>query len=419
MLNTMKTLLLSTFTAFIVLFCYTASAVKVEGLYQARLLVLSQDPKIRESMAKEGLKRVVVKASGSRTALSNPVIQAALNDANRYVQEFSYAQADESGELPLNLSFNKAAIEKLLRNADLAYWPENRPAVLLWMVADDPEAADKILFSAQDDIDTAAAVTAAMELRGLAIENPLLDLDDRLAFPADLAWRLDRGFLAQASERYDNDIVVLVRVSQTGTGEWRGALLVDNKGQHQIFDARGSEREAMLVDGFEQLADYLGSEFAVISKADDAPPVQLQLEGVSDFESYTQVLRYLNGLAIVRHAEPKSFSTGYMSLRVYFDGEVQQLKDAIALGEVLQVLGGDNDDPAAPSLYYLYQRPSLPELDDAELSSLDSEALSSANATPADAGSEAERSAEKELETEAVKAKPNLEAATSAADQDG
>lgn len=369
-------------------------------------------------MAKEGLKRVVVKASGSRAALSNPVVQTALNDANRYVQEFSYSQPGESGELPLNLSFNKAAIEKLLRNADLAYWPENRPAILLWLVEDDPEAADKILFSAQDDIETAAAVNAAMELRGLAIDNPLLDLDDRLAFPADLAWRLDRGFLAQASQRYDNDIVVLVRVSQTGTGEWRGAWLVDNKGQNQIFDARGLGREAMLMDGFEQLADYLGSKFAVISKADNAPPVQLQLEGVADFESYTRVLRYLNGLAIVRHAEPKSFSTGFMNLWVYFDGEVQQLKDTIALGEVLQVLGGGSGDPTDSNLYYLYERPSLPKLDGAELNDLAPDDINSTGVIQADTDSEAENSDEIEAGTEATRTQARPQPLDSAAGQD-
>ena len=364
MLNTMKTLLISAFMFFIALsFCHTAAAVKIEGLYQAKLLVLSQDPKVRRKMAIEGLKRVIVKASGSRASLANPAVQEALAEANRYVQEFSYGQISEAGELPLNLRFNRAAVEKLLRNADLAYWPENRPAILLWLVAEGLVSGDKELIAPQDNIDIAAALAAAVELRGLAIDSPLLDLDDSLGFPANLAWRLDRSGLSRASSRYDNDIVVLVRLSQTGTGEWRGAWLLDNKGEYQIFDARADDREAMLVAGFEQLADYLGAQFSVVSKDDDAPPVLMQLDGVASFEAYNHVLKYLNGLAIVRHAEPNSLSAEVMGLRIYFDGEVQQLKDAIALGAVLQPMLGDI--AADNGLSYKYQPAEIIEFDPA------------------------------------------------------
>lgn len=333
-----------------------ASAAKVVGLYEAQLSVANLEVKARQALVPQGLRRVVIKVSGNSAAANKPAILDALKQAGRYIKEFSYGEALPDGRLPLKLSFNKSAVDGLLRNAGLPYWPQNRPSLLVWMVEDsfDQGQSDRQLVSPEENPDLAQALAMATEIRGLAVETPLLDLDDRLALPANAAWRLDEGLLLQASRRYNDKLVALVRMSKTGTGEWRSAWLLINKGERQIFDARGPERELMLAAGFEQVANYLGNQYAVVSKHDDAPPVLLQLSGVTNFKAYSHVLRYLSRLAIVRHAEPGYYSSQGMSLRIFFDGELAQLKEAIALESVLIAEPGLDDLALNPQLHYRY-----------------------------------------------------------------
>jgi len=333
-----------------------ALAAKVVGLYEAQLSVANQQVKERQVLVPQGLRRVVIKVSGSSAAANKPAILDALSQAGRYIKEFSYGEALPDGRLPLKLSFNKSAVDGLLRNAGLPYWPENRPSLLVWMVEDsfDQGQGDRQLVSPEENPDLAQALATVIEHRGLAVETPLLDLDDRLALPANAAWRLDEGLLRQASRRYNDKLVALVRMSKTGTGEWRSAWLLINKGERQIFDARGMERESMLAAGFEQVADYLGNQYAVVSKQDDAPPVILQLSGVKNFKAYSQVLRYLNRLAIIRHAEPGHYSPQGMSLRIFFDGELAQLQEAIGLESVLVAEPDSDDLTLKPQLHYRY-----------------------------------------------------------------
>ncbi len=112
-----------------------AVAVKVEHLYRASFDVEDQTPERREKLAAAGLAKVIVKVSGSRDLPEPERLNIALAQANRYLQQFGYENAEQGYQL--NLDYAKSAVDSLLRKLSMPIWPEKRPQVLLWLAQDD------------------------------------------------------------------------------------------------------------------------------------------------------------------------------------------------------------------------------------------------------------------------------------------
>lgn len=309
-----------------------AVAVKVENLYRASFDVEDQTVERREKLAAAGLARVIIKVSGSHNLPEPERLNVALAQANRYLQQFSYENAEQGYQL--NLDYAKGAIDSLLRKMSLPIWPEKRPQVLLWLAQDDFQQRQMLNVSEQPSLfDVVESIEAD---RGLPVSLPVMDLDDRLAFPIGAAWSLNEQSLQLASSRYQSDVSLLGRMSITGSGQWLASWLFLDRGKTQLFDGRGANQEEVVADGLNQIADYLAGQHAIVVSRLDTKPHFMQLDNIDDFKSYRKVLDYLNGLAMVRHAEPELVLGKQLRLQLYIDGQLAQLVDAIALDKVLQ-----------------------------------------------------------------------------------
>lgn len=309
-----------------------AEAVKVENLYRASFEVEDQTPERREKLAAAGLAKVIVKVSGSQNLPDPERLNVALAQANRYLQQFSYENAEQGYQL--NLDYAKGAVDTLLRKLALPIWPDKRPQVLLWLVQDDFQQRQMLNLNEQETLLDAAKTVEAD--RGLPLSLPLMDLDDRVALPTAAAWSLNEQSLQLASSRYQSDVSLLGRMSITGSGQWLASWLLMDRGKLQLFDGRGANPEEIVANGLNQVADYLASQHAIVASPLASKPYYMQLDNIGDFQSYRKVLDYLNGLAMVRHAEPELVLAEQLRLRLFIDGQLQQLVDAIALDKVLQ-----------------------------------------------------------------------------------
>ncbi|GAA6151929.1 DUF2066 domain-containing protein [Pseudoteredinibacter isoporae] len=325
-----------------------AEAVKVENLYRASFDVQDQTPERRETLAAAGLANVIVKVSGSQNLPEPERLNAALGQANRYLQQFSYENAEDGYQL--NLDYAKGAVDTLLRKLSLPIWPDKRPQVLLWLVQDDFQQRQMLNLNEQESLlDAARRVETD---RGLPLSLPLMDLDDRLALPVAAAWSLNEQSLQRASSRYQSDVALLGRMSITGSGQWLASWLLMDRGKLQLFDGRGANPEDIVVSGLNQVADYLASQHAIVASPLDSKPYYMQLDNIGHFASYRKVLDYLNGLAMVRHAEPERVLGEQLRLRLFIDGQLQQLVDAIALDNVLQPNSAAGDAKQQGVMYY-------------------------------------------------------------------
>ncbi|MBB6522166.1 DUF2066 domain-containing protein [Pseudoteredinibacter isoporae] len=330
-----------------------AEAVKVENLYRASFNVEDQTPERREKLAAEGLLKVLVKVSGSHNLPDSSQLGVVSRQANRYLQQFSYENADEGYQL--NLDYAKGAVDTLLRKLELPIWPDKRPEVLLWLVQDDFQQRQMLNLNEQETLFNAAKIVETD--RGLPLALPLMDLDDRVALPTAAAWSLNEQSLEQASSRYQSDVSLLGRMSITGSGQWLASWLLMDRGKLQLFDGRGANPEEIVANGLNQVADYLASQHAIVASPLASKPYYMQLDNIADFQSYRKVLDYLNGLAMVRYAEPELVLGEQLRLRLFIDGQLQQLVDAIALDKILQANSAVGEARQQGVMYYQLPQP--------------------------------------------------------------
>ena len=141
-----------------------SQALPVSGLYNHEVAVGNESDSERDRAFSEALSAVIVKVTGARHWLEEPVIATALRNAQNYVEGFDYRteivvadleevsddQAQPQTEPQtqpqtqvtvstveqnfINVIFASDLVDDLLASANVPVWDSNRPSVLVWMV---------------------------------------------------------------------------------------------------------------------------------------------------------------------------------------------------------------------------------------------------------------------------------------------
>lgn len=309
-----------------------AQAEQPVDLYRVEVLVASQSSGERERAAREAFRELVVRVSGDRSALEQPSVEEAASRAQDFVYEFNYASSQETlmrdgQELPasrLVLKFSPVAIERLLRRAELAFWPAVRPSVLVWLVARDREEG----LHRVTDPELRAELRSRAKARGLPLILPLDDLEDRLALSARLVWAWDEESVRKASERYAPDAILIGRYSPTSAGGLRSDWQLYHNLGDPSFDLQAQEPEQLMAAAIDQVADYFAKRYAIVPREEGPGEIVMQVSGVRSFGDYKAVERYLENLAMVRRLEFVSLDRERLMLRLVTDGELASLLSA-------------------------------------------------------------------------------------------
>lgn len=323
------------FVLFLVLWAAGASAERVVDLYSADTLVRSQSEAQRAAGAKRALEEALVRISGVPDAAERPVVRQALINAENYVYEYSYQSTSETLEDPtgepvpasrLILKFSPRQIEGLLREAELPFWPANRPAVVVWMVAN--TAAGMMVLSDEAMYQELRDVAGE---RGLPLITPLFDLEDYLALPPDVLWQQDEATIRQASERYRADAVLVLRFSELSSGHWRADWRLLHSEGNISGDGQDESQHPLRVSALNAVADRFASLYAISPSASGAGQVSVRIDNVDDFGTYKAIERYLKSLALVRRVELDNLSDNRLGLTLYTEGDILQLENTLAL----------------------------------------------------------------------------------------
>lgn len=316
-----------------------AGADQTVELYSAEELVKSQSQAQRAAAAKHALERVLVRVSGSLQSLEAPAVKTALTNAQEYVYEYSYSSTDETLEsitgeqVPaskLNLKFSPALIEQLLREAQLSYWPANRPNVLLWAVANDGGSLRVVT-----DANAWQVVREQAQLRGLPITLPVFDLEDHLALGAENLWRMDETSIRDASERYRADAIVALRYSELSDGSFRGNWQLLHAEGDQGFDGDAASIDELMQRAVDSVADRFASIYAIRPSESGAASIVMEISNANSFADFKKIEGYLNSLAVVRRVEMYEVSEQGLTLQLFTEGDVAQLENTLALTQTL------------------------------------------------------------------------------------
>ncbi len=315
-------------------------------LYQQSELVTGQSDVERKQAAQNALKKVLVRVSGRNLVLQEAGVQTALKRAERFVEAYRYESSDETLQqeglsIPasrLIFNFSRTGVESLLRDHQAPLWPANRPSMLVWLVKDDLNQGRELV-SLQDGGPLANAAADLSQLRGIPLVMPILDLEDRLKINPNQVWNLDQAAIIEASARYNADVLLVGRYSQTSSGQWLSAWTLLHKQHQQVFDSESSEESILVAQGLDAATDFLASIYSISSFGGVADSVILQIEQINGFDDYVSAINYLDSLEVVRHVNLAAVNAQSIHLSVKLEGDITVLTDALALDRRLGAVG--------------------------------------------------------------------------------
>lgn len=387
-------LIRSLLSCFFFIFASPVFAGQPVDIYRAQALVKSQAEGERKAAARATFGELVVRVSGQRNALDNPVIRAAMPKAQNYLFGFSYKSTNEKlveGErsftaLSLQLDYEPKAIGQLLRDAQLPLWPAQRPNVLVWLVFKDQRGLHQV-----PNEGDARSLETASAYRGLPLVFARQDGGGDLAITAEDLWALNHQKILAASASYNSDAVLVVRYTPSSMGPIPPAIVTDplapasesNPDAESIVDSiaqndapslpepaqgpwqgewlllHGNEQktfvdETPIVGGLfnsviDQVADYFAHQYAIMPTNNGPQQIVLQIGNIKSFAAFKQVQAYLEGLALVERMEVASVNANGIQVRLTTEADTRLLINTLALDRRLELVQPDALSVTEPS----------------------------------------------------------------------
>tara|TARA_R110001606_G_scaffold314693_3_gene461517 strand:- start:1222 stop:2310 length:1089 start_codon:yes stop_codon:yes gene_type:complete len=342
MMRPMKTFIKSIVHApiLLLLLCLGASpqafALIVDGLYDQEIAVQGQGDAERIRAYREGMTAVILKITGEERWLRNSAVERAIRDAQSYVQEVSYRTS--SGSLDqrsfINVRFDRALVDRMLNDAGIPVWDQNRPAVMLWLSVQGADGRRELL-SADTDHPLLDIVKEFSRLRGIPLLFPLLDLEDRRNLPTDVAWSLNEQAIRAASARYGADAILSGRILESPNGELVGLWQFLFRDNVESFDSFERDLKVYAEGALERVTAQISTHFGLIKLAQPVQ-VKLRVDAVDSAKDYVDLLQYIQGLAVVESASASLLDGSGIEIDVSLIGNPFLFGEFITLGRDLQ-----------------------------------------------------------------------------------
>lgn len=309
-------------------------------IYRAEVAIDGEQKDGEELARQQGMQDVIVRATGSQSSLSNPVIKKAVGSSSRYISQLGYGQMD--GQSSLKMLFNSGQIRSLLTQAQLPLWSPNRANILVWMVEE--QGYDRTITWEHSDSTSAARLRDAAQARGLPITMPVGDFDDVTGVNVSDLWGDFVDPISQASQRYPVDAVLIVRV-QGDKIRWTlydqsPAQLSESKQSPRSGSASGANAIPAMVGG---IADYYAKKSAVVVSSKSSEAIDVKVLSVSSAMDFFELENSLTKLSSVAGAEIKRIQGNQVTLTIHLLASQQAFEQEVSSIRSLEV----TEDPMA------------------------------------------------------------------------
>ena len=335
---------------FAILMAVSGQAAVVGNLYDEQLIVESQSREALKQGAATALERTFVRVSGRRQVRGNPVVAAALAEPEPYMTQFRYQRsknADGLDELVLKLSFSPRQVNATLQSAGLPIWSANRPAVLVWLIADTTEGRQFVGADAPPEL--LLALEAEAQRRGIVVQMPLFDLADSANLSADQLWQMSTNDVRGASARYSTPFVLMGKLSQFSTGQWVGSWAVLQGDESSALESDGLTGAEVLSAPIDYLADMQAATYSVSAGAGSGANTMIHVSGINDFAGYASLITYLEGLAVIQHANTVWLDKDQLIIELVLQDDMEKVKRFLSLdGRLLESAADTNSSLPRP-----------------------------------------------------------------------
>ncbi|CAM3756243.1 hypothetical protein VA7868_00640 [Vibrio aerogenes CECT 7868] len=289
--------------------CFATTHVDI---YHAEVAV---NEKISDDMARiEGMKSVVIKATGDKHSVKNAIIEKALSQNSQYLSQIGYGKKEK--HKTLKMVFSEKQIGSLLTQAQLPFWPAQRETILIWFV-EDKDFQRSIVWEnvSNPEINKLKALS---EERGIPVIIPVGDFDDITGIDPSDVWGNFMQPISRASQRYHPDAVLVLRAHNNN---FRWSLYDQVPDEMMNFSsvpvtgsASGDNALETLVD---QLTHYYANKNAVVVHSQSSLMVKISVTGVSRATSFFALENALNQLSSVASVDISGIQGDTVSYQIH------------------------------------------------------------------------------------------------------
>lgn len=308
-----------------------ATAVTVSDLYSVEVPVSGTNSSALAQGYSEGLARVFVRVSGTRDVLDLDGVQALLADAESLLLSYQVLRGS-NGDNRMSMAFGAVGVNQALASVDAPVWGANRPLTLAWVAVEENGVRRLVTEDSQGQAAAwSEAFSRAARERGLPVALPPSDVAGNRELLSDI-WGQFAGSVRNASDGIERDALALVRVSRSG-GQWRAGWIFEGdafSGSESSVSA--GTREGVADAVINRWAEMYADRYAVAAgEVGELPQVDIVLRGVGSVADYGNATQALEEFTPVVTAGASSVTGDQLTLRVAFSGELDQLKEYMAL----------------------------------------------------------------------------------------
>jgi hypothetical protein len=319
-------------SAIVGLYSMPLHAVQVDHLYEASVPVADQNPSSRGAALSEILKKVVTKVSGQSVLPSSLISQA--GSIEHMVEQFGYDSRQENGvrQLQLWAKLSPDSVKRLIRDAQLPVWPEERPATLVWIGIEDTAGREVLAEGSANE--AMSLIKQVAGERGLPIVLPIMDLQESSVINPDVLATMQAEAISLASEKYGTDYVLTGYLQRTDAGLWRGRWKLAGESERVVTTAPGP-LDDIIHAGIDPLATRIATQFASYSYVDGEQYIDLAIDDINGAEDYARSLNYLQSLSVVSNVDVIGVEKQRVNFRLHTRADFASVLQVIGLGRVL------------------------------------------------------------------------------------
>ncbi|WP_286235511.1 DUF2066 domain-containing protein [Thalassotalea sediminis] len=293
-----------------------ARAVEVKDLYLARVVVASQSITDRNAAFKDALDIVLVKVSGQKGILQNPIIKQQRARYKSFVNNFRYERKNQQNLLVV--SFDEAKINQLFVGANLPIWGSLRPQIVIWMVEERQLTREIVSANSQSPLNS--VIKTVEDNRGLPFIMPMMDLTDNNQISTSEVWGRFIQPIIRASLRYQPEAIVVIRMSDNSllldqhlmpkeacltncenvvALDWSflsmaNADVIPHLGE-RVY---GKDKHALLASTLSKISDMVANRYAVTT--DTKQDFIIDVANVDSLFQYVEITNFLSQLSSVK-----------------------------------------------------------------------------------------------------------------------
>lgn len=280
------------------------ASVKVD-VFSSEVVLDDNQSDAEKSAKSQGLKQVIIKASGDKNAINSPVVKKALNKSGIYLSQIGYG--DQFGQKSLKMIFNPPQIQSLLSQADLPYWSNIRSSLVVWVIQEG-QYGREILWE-HTGSSALNQIKFFSDLRGLPITVPVGDIEDVTSIAGPDLWGGFTAPISKASQRYASDAVLVIRIQKAADGSYvrwtlydeKPEYIVESKREPIVGSASGDTFKALEI-AIDEVSNYYARRSSIKSSGISESMLTARFIDVASVQSFfalEQILKGLNSVASV------------------------------------------------------------------------------------------------------------------------